>query len=382
MDKDSSHEESVLNFLTLPTELLVYIISFLSSICDLVKLRYVSSHLRCVIEETPSLWKEFVWPCYNRHEECCVKEVLKVCGQHIKVLSFPNSRVSSTLVEMLRYCSNVQHLSLLSANLDSEQLIKIIHHMRCLQILEVNTDDDIKNLLSKTAKLKELVISASPFLNTLEQLFTQWIELASRPSNFNIITDLRGIHFSENIAEFLQFAFIQLKTSPTVATGNFRVYNCTDKVPLKFSSTFPSVQLQFGASGQVISPCVKLSDFGILGLYNDVAVMTDCQYDGRTVYMVKYMITLKDSNNMNKQNSLPITRCGNLSCVTHFDFTSCCSLHSGHLEQLAIVCPNIQGLNLQNCGHCLKNLQGLQAVARQCDNLQGLNLLDIHYMHP
>ena len=176
MDKDSSHEESVLNFLTLPTELLVYIISFLSSICDLVKLRYVSSHLRCVIEETPSLWKEFVWPCYNRHEECCVKEVLKVCGQHIKVLSFPNSRVSSTLVEMLQYCSNVQHLSLPSTKLYPKQLGNIIHHVRFLQILEVKADDDIKNLLSKTAKLKELVISASPFLNTLEQLFRISIE--------------------------------------------------------------------------------------------------------------------------------------------------------------------------------------------------------------
>ena len=52
------------------------------------------------------------------------------------------------------------------------------------------------------------------------------------------------------------------------------------------------------------------------------------------------------------------------------------------MEQLAIVCPNdIQGLNLQNCGHCLENLQGLQAVASQCHNLQVLNLLDIHQMH-
>ena len=102
VDQDNSQEESVLSLLTLPTELLV---SFLSSIRDRVKLRYVSRWLRCVIEGTPSLWKEFVWPYYDSCEECSMKKVLKVCGQRIKVLSFPNSRLSSTLVEMLQYCS-------------------------------------------------------------------------------------------------------------------------------------------------------------------------------------------------------------------------------------------------------------------------------------
>jgi len=100
MDQGNSSKEPLVSMLTLPTELLVYIISFLSQ-HDKVKLRYVSKWLRCVTEETPSLWKKFVWPYYGSNEKCCVKKVLKVYGQHIKVLSFPNSRVPSTLVEML-----------------------------------------------------------------------------------------------------------------------------------------------------------------------------------------------------------------------------------------------------------------------------------------
>ena len=141
---------SHVNLLTLPPELLVYIISFLSSLHDRVKLRYVSRWLRCVIEGTPSLWREFVWPYYDSSEECSVKEALKVCGQHIKMLSFPYSRVTSTrLVEMLQYCSNVQHLSLPSRKLDPEQLRMTIHHMGCLQTLELTVDNnsDIKQLL-------------------------------------------------------------------------------------------------------------------------------------------------------------------------------------------------------------------------------------------
>ena len=117
--------------------------------------------MRHVTEGTPSLWKEFVWPYYDNREECSVKEVLKVCGQHVKVLSFPYCRVPSTLVEMLQYCSNVQHFSLPSTKLDPEQLRKPIHHMGCLQTLELKVDNDysdIKQLLLSTGQLRELAI--------------------------------------------------------------------------------------------------------------------------------------------------------------------------------------------------------------------------------
>jgi len=123
------------------------------------------------------------------------------------------------------------------------------------------------------------------------------------------------------------------------------------------------------------TPCVKLSEFGVLGLNNDVAVMTDCQYGGRAMYMVTYQSHHDDI--VNKLDSLPITRCDNLNCITHFDLTGCSSLHSEHLEQLAIVCPDLQRLNLQKCNHCLKSIQGLQTIASHCHNLQGLSLLGI-----
>ena len=142
MDQDNSHQESLVNLLTLPTELLVYIISFLASLRDRVKLRYVSTWLRCVIEGTPSLWREFAWPYYDSCEECSVKEVFKVCGQHVKVVSFPNCKVPLKLLEILQqYCSNVQHLSLPSTKLYSKQIRETIHLMGCLQALELTADD-------------------------------------------------------------------------------------------------------------------------------------------------------------------------------------------------------------------------------------------------
>ena len=171
---------------------------------------------------------------------------------------------------------------------------------------------------------------------------------------------------------------------PTGTTANFKVYNSYSKVPLNFSRTLPYFQLQVEGSGKVTIPCVILSDFGILELYNDVALITDCQYGGRTLCMVRYhtdydiMRHRTDNYFVSKiMDSIHIGKFGNLSCVTHVDFSYCYSLRSGHLEQLAIACPNLQRLNLQDCYCCLESLQGLQAIASHCHNLQGLNLLGI-----
>ena len=377
-DQDNSHGEPLVNLLSLPTELLVYIISFLSSLRDRVKLRYVSKCLRCVIEGTPSLWKEFVWPYYDSREKCSVKEVLKVCGQHIKVLSFPNSRVPSTLIEILQYCSNVQHLSLPSTWLDPEHLRNTIHHMGCLQTLEltVNIDSDLKQLSLSVAQLRKITMHfyTNNFFTLLKELLKHCMKIESRPSTVNVIGPEKPIKIVQGL--LIRYA-TRLIPIPTGSSTTFRVYNRFDKSPLNFSPTLPYFQLQVEESGQVITPCVKLSNFGILGLNNDVAVITNCQYGGRTMYMVWYQT---DDVILNKLNSIHITRCDNLSCVTHFDLANCVSLQSGHLEQLAIACRELQVLNLQKCYDCLKSLQGLQAIASHCLNLQGLNLLGIHVL--
>ena len=76
--------------------------------------------------------------------------------------------------------------------------------------------------------------------------------------------------------------------------------------------TLPSLQLQIEESGQVTTPCIKLS--GVLGLNNDVAVMTDCQC-GRAMYMVMYQSHHDDI--VNKLDSLPIIRCDNLNSLLY-----------------------------------------------------------------
>ena len=77
MDKD--HPASSF-LLALPTELLVFVISLVAPLHERIKLRYVSRRLLYACE-TPSLWREFVWPYFYSGDEACVNNVLKVCGQ-------------------------------------------------------------------------------------------------------------------------------------------------------------------------------------------------------------------------------------------------------------------------------------------------------------
>ena len=73
----------------IPIEVLVYIVSFVVSARDKVKLRYTSRLLR-MVAETPSLWKDFIWPYFDIREERAINSVLKSCGRHVKQLVFPS----------------------------------------------------------------------------------------------------------------------------------------------------------------------------------------------------------------------------------------------------------------------------------------------------
>ena len=371
MDQDQDIPVSLVNLLTLPIELLVYIISFLL-LRDRIKLKYVSRCLRSVLEETPLLWKKFVWPYYDSREEHSVKEMLKVCGLYIKVLSFPNSRVPPTLVEMLQCCSNIKHLSLPSTNLDPEQLRTTINHLRYLQTLELKVDDDngIKQLFLNSGQLRELnLITGHPPKDVLDY----YMQSKLRPPRVSVFSTIKYSYYFTRLVNYAYAAHLST-TIPTGTTANFRVYSRHNKIPVIFSPTLPYFQLQVDESGQVTVPHVKFSKFGILGLNKDLGLMTDCQYGGKVAYQVRCQVY---NDIVNKLNSIRSTRCDNLSCVTHFDLV-CSPLHSGHLEQLAIACPNLQRLDVQYCSRCLTSLKGLQAIASHCNNLQGLNLLGIH----
>ena len=70
-----------------------------------------------------------------------------------------------------------------------------------------------------------------------------------------------------------------------------------------------------------------------------------------------------------------------LHSVSYVDISNL-SANFHHLEQLALVCPNIQRLNLQGNIDCFRmgNFQGLRAIVNSCQNLEILSLNRISHV--
>ena len=360
-----------MNILSLPVELLVYITSFLPTVRDVVKLRYVSRRLR-VVTETPSLWSEFVWPLYDRREERSVMNVLKACGVYIKRLILPNHVPPSRIALMLSHCKNVTQLCLPSETIvDPKKLEKSLQHMQNLRKLEVQflSDVAIEPIFQIGVGLKELTVHVQERLTYKQYSWLkEWIKNGCVPTHLTFVV-LDFYPFSFEKSSFLQF-LLQKRTIPVHHKPYFKLH-FNFKVPLNLFPTLPDFQLEFGKQGA--SPFVKASNFGILGLDWDLLILTDCSCNGKTLSKAKIASADCDvfksiRDNMVNQNIIT------LKFVIEFDFAHSGSLHSGHLEQLSIACPNLQRLNLAGNEECLSSLQGLQMIAQNCASLCGLNL--------
>jgi len=359
------NQERLDGLLTLPVELLVYIVSFLGAVRDKIKLRYVCRTLRSVVE-TPSLWCEFEWAYYDDREEYCVNSALKTSGKYVRRVSFPDHVTSTKLVEMLQHCSGVTHLILpVATKLTPEQLKKIVENMKHLQCLNLFWEDvSIKPLL---IHLKELTIHISK-KPKLSQWIQDWAMEGFVPETLNIVSNVTPKFVLELLNDW---QYWNSKLSPGHIA--FLKFYAHIKVPLSLSPPLPVFQLQYGSKASL--PFTSARQVGVLfGLKKDMLLLTDNIYGG------KVMCKAVAVSNKVLQNSYDVQFCckvPDLRFVTHFDAAYCDAFTPSHLEQLSISCPDLQQLNLRNNALCLKKLQGLRSIAHNCKKLQGLNLLGI-----
>jgi len=367
-------EVSPLTILSLPVEILVHIVSFLSSARDKVKLRYVSQRLR-VVSETPSLWSEFMWQRYDCRENGSIVHMLRACGGYIKRLIFhssPNHVTPSTLFEMLNHCNKLTHLSLPpGTKLDFENLRTALQHMKSLTHLEVNLGTASKPF--SISRLEKLTLHVSEDVNL--GLLETWISEGCLPCTL-ILVMTEWITFSSvfkvGLLNPLIIHIAAINYIPKEHMCHFKLFNIL-RVPLDLFPSLPHFQVKFGQTASL--PFVKASWFGILGLDWDLLVLTDCVCDGEVYYRAEVACWNAFAS---YQDSMLNKTIDSLKCVTEFDFpyhNDCASsLLSGHLEQLAVACPNLQRLSLRGNSHCLMSLKGLRMIAHCCHDLSGLNL--------
>ena len=324
MDRVKIGQEPLDELLSLPIELLVHILSFLTSARDKVKLRYVSRRLRSVTD-TPSLWREFMWPYYYGSDEGSVNNLLKVCGQHVKRLSFPHHVTPSNFVEILKskYCNGVVDLHLPTTKLNPKQLEATVLHMRQLQRMDVLWDNNLKQLLR--LDLKELTVrvklnqsslsDASEFCRSTSSWVQYWASKRFVPSNLNlVVVELQYIYPSLVMMEdALLTEWYKIKSSSPVGhTGCLKLYSTFKKtLAMNFASVLPMFQLVYGQSSSL--SFVSASTCGLPGLDTNLLLLTDSTSNGRIVYQVISKLNIKnvDKDYLNKID--------NLNFVTEFD---------------------------------------------------------------
>ena len=356
----------------LSIELLVYIFSLLPTSRDIVRLRYVSRKLRS-ISETSSLWRNFLWPWYDRREERSVNDVLNMCGTHIKQLAFPGNpdcMLPSTAVGMLQHCCNVTKISL-GTCLSGDDVQKVVElkYLQKLEIFWINSIP-IQPIIAACSKLEELILTewfGGDQVLGYDYLY-EWVHAGFKPPNLSVINP-RSLD-----TEMLMTSWPKRNSQiPAGYTAHFRAYYAK-WYSWDTSIVAPTFQLDFGQTAMY--PLIKPSNFGIVSFKEDLLCLYDSTFNGKVVYELKVPVT---------QPPVPVCcSVSNLNIVTNFN-ASCLHLSSSshgilssHLEQLSSVCPNLEWLNLDGNANCLESLQGLRSIVNQCCNLQGLNLEHVH----
>ena len=374
--KDKSSElfighPALFTLVALPIELLVYIFSFVTSTRDRVKLRYISQLLKAAVE-TPSLWRDFIWPHYDFREKRCIENVLKSCGRHVKQLSFPNHAIH---VKSLQYCNNVLRLSLPSVKLSVNQLRTIMQSMKKLQYLDVLwvSKNGVKLLLLIVGypvygrTIKELTIREqvkdSSRTEALVFLLNEWTASMLVPHTLNVVSDGKIGH----VLHYWWMLFKNSVSQPHHHVGYFNLYcafrNIIDLVPV-----FPLLRIEISFMPSFNTSFVIAKNCGLSGLEQDHILLNE--HSTANGYVLHKGV-VKNSYHLHRT---PMN-INNIEFLTRFSATKC-GFFSEHLEQLAIACPNLQQLNLKENVNCLKSLQGLRAIATH-RKLEGLNILEI-----
>ena len=367
MDTEAVCQETYLsyNLITLPPELLVYIMSLLV-IRDKINLRYVSRRFRCV-SEIAILWSDFIWPYFESNHEHYVSDTLRACGKHVEKLMFPINVPPSKVVWLTETCVNVKKLSLPTrAYFRSGQLERIVNTMTHLQKLDVCWSDYIKPLLEISGNLKELTIR-----------MPQSKKFKYEPPAWDVEDWVReGIHLPSVVKIFIHADFYAIeylyeklsKYSSSLPDGELFFYS-NARIPISCHPQIPLLRCNFGPAGA--SYVVTPSNYGILGFRNDRMNILEFDYDDKIMYCgVLSCFAIPQNVHHN-------VRFLSLSSITFLSMWLCSDIFPGHLEQIAIACPNLRWLDLQGCCDSLQSLKGLQSIVTICQDLQGMNIADI-----
>ena len=287
-------------------------------------------------------------------------------------------RMWDALMNALSYCRNAVQLSLPTYGIGSKEVKIILLQMEQLQSLTIHWFRGILDLLKRITKngknLKEVTVTEfwldtrgpGSVAEAVKPWVQYWIEKKFVPRKLNLV--FMNYNEDRNGSDLEEYLLIEshksLSSSPAGCYGQINLYTGLE-MPLDLAPVLLIFQVEFG---QTASFPFALNADSCGFSKSDYLILTECTRHKKVIHRA-----------ILKQTPLVVpvggTTC-NFKVLTEFSAFSC-DIYSNQLEQLAVACPNLQRLNLEQNKHCLKMLQGLHTVASSCLNLEGLNLKGI-----
>ena len=205
---------------------------------------------------------------------------------------------STDIMEMVRCCSKLTHLSLpKSTQLTLDHVEDIVRTMTYLQELDVfaneviqtdhmqlwnryyRPDEGITRLLKATeASVKKLVLrfSHSEFGLLILSSLREWVNVGnSFPSVINLLTN----NISYSVTSYLFQFWLEWNSKPQAFAISLYEIN---RVPVDLYPSMPVRKFQFGPAAT--PPFIKLSDHGILGLKYDTFYLSEYDHCGEVIH--------------------------------------------------------------------------------------------------
>ena len=386
--------------INLPTEILVKILFYLP-ICDRMGMRHISQRFRYVAE-IPLLWKEFTVynqenrPCLKRYHVGIMANLLKVIGEHVRKV-YVSNMLTEKVLQMVWNTNwrNVTDLILYDGDYLSE-FIQSMPHLQNLKLMcglygyyHIASEDidyscavvDMAGLLGiiegRIRKLDCYLMNSCEHEYVVGGIQKFANEGHVLPSIINIFSEfwIKATNNDNTVnsprVTFKLFKFWS-KSAFNLSSFEINLYDHTETIPMNIFPHVPVRTYKFGAA-EATPTLIRFSDYGIVNLKDRIFHLSEYIDDHG---MISHVVTLDHGDCRHSLLEERHLSCTHLHTVSYVDI-SYQNVNSNHLQQLAVVCPNLQQLYLKGNVNCLKDLQGLHAIVNTCQNLKSLNLAGI-----
>lgn len=351
---------------SLPSEVLVAILSFLSArdkLCVRLTCHRLYSFLTDSLFWKSICWKDYFPPREGKAMKCALKFGI-ISLTKLSIFSCSSFKLNGILA-----CTRLQSIILIGFAISQRQIAALLSSTSASNLevqIEAWESKQIFKILAPS-KLSSVVLCVSDNPNIIE-LTEVWSQAGYSPPDVNI-----RVRYDSNI---------------TLARTHSSLLHVLSSLPpcghkARLAVGYSSIHTYFRQATTQLFCEISNQDFGFevrqldcekLGLstYGFLLTRPNVATDTCTAaYVNKLYQPL-----MNKRTLQDISL---IESITELCLAGLKEFSSHHLMLIALNCPNLIRINIEQCTRSLSDLSGLASIASHCQKLQGINFDRIHH---